>query len=58
MEECQLNAQILCDCTTTILHQVHENIHALQLVKSMDTFHLAFVFEKVNDGLPNIEKCT
>jgi len=58
VEECQLGAQILCVRTTTILHQVHEDIHALQLVKSMDTFHLAIVFQKVNDGLPNIEKRT
>ncbi len=36
MEECQLGAQILCDHTTFILHQVHADIHALQLVKSMD----------------------
>jgi hypothetical protein len=23
----------------------------------MDTLHPTFVFEKINDGLPNIEKC-
>jgi hypothetical protein len=40
-----------------ILHQVYADIHALRLVKSMDTLHLAIVFEKVNDGLPNTKKC-
>ncbi len=53
-----MGAQILYDCTTSILHQVHEDIHALQLIKSMDTFHLVVVFEKVNDGLLNTEKHT
>jgi hypothetical protein len=57
VEECQLGGQIICDHTTTTLHWMYVNIHALQLVKSMDTFHLMVVFEKVNDGLFNIEKC-
>jgi hypothetical protein len=56
-EECQLGGQIICDHTTTTLHRVYVDIHALQLVKSMDTFHLMVVFEKVNDHLFNIEKC-
>jgi len=57
VEECRLGGQILCDHTMAIFHQVYVDIHALQLVKSMDTLHLVVVFENVNDGLPNTEKC-
>jgi len=31
VEECQLSAQILCVRTTTIRHQVHEDIHAFTI---------------------------
>jgi hypothetical protein len=57
VEECQLGGQTICDHTTAIFHQMYVDIHALYLVKSMDTFHLMVMFEKVNDGIFNIEKC-
>ncbi len=56
VEECQLAGQLVCDDTMTILHKIYANIHALQLVKTMDFLHPRVVFEKVNDGCPNIEK--
>jgi hypothetical protein len=43
-----LGGQIICDHTMVILHQVYVVIHALRLVKSMDTLHLTILFEKVN----------
>lgn len=56
VEECQLAWQLFCDDTTTILHKIYADIHALRLVKTMDFLHPRVVFEKVDDGCPNIEK--
>jgi hypothetical protein len=56
VEECQLAGQLLCDNTTTILHKIYADIHALWLVKTVDFLHPRIVLEKVDDGCLNIEK--